>query len=152
MLEQGSNSEHLTCVCPETNSWFEAHVKQVQSRLLGFSPNARRLSCRRISLPSILTRQAIGRNVRAPTPSSPHRDIALVMMHVSWPTSQWTFTTRAQIVAKTHRIAKVIFRDAHSTAQIACFGLIYGPAIARFTSWVAKAHHIANLHRAIWRT
>ena len=35
-----------------------------------------------------------------------------------------------------HGVAKVIFRDAHPTAQIACFGPIYGPAI--FASWVAK--------------
>ena len=56
--------------------------------------------------------------------SSPHRSIAIAMMLASWPTSQWISAARAQIAVKTHRIAKVIFCDAHSTAQIACFGPI----------------------------
>ena len=32
-----------------------------------------------------------------------------------------------------------------------CLGPIWSLGIARFTSWVAKAHRIADLHRAIWQ-
>ena len=43
------------------------------------------------------------------------------------------------------------FCDAHRTAKIACLVASNSLGIARFTSWVPKAHRIADLHRAIWR-
>ena len=46
------------------------------------------------------------------------------MMHALCPTSQWMCTARAQIAMKPHRVAKVLFCEAHRTAQIACFGSI----------------------------
>ena len=52
------------------------------------------------------------------TLSSPHRGIAIAVMLASWPTPQWISAARAQIAVKTHRIAKVIFCNAHRTAQI----------------------------------
>ena len=44
------------------------------------------------------------------------RGIALAVMLASWPTSQWISAASAQIAVKTHRVAKLIFRDAHRTA------------------------------------
>ena len=55
----------------------------------------------------------------------PLQDIALAEMLASWPTSQWISAARAQIAVKMHRIAKVIFCNAHRTALIVCFGLIW---------------------------
>ena len=78
--------------------------------------------------------------------SSPHRGIALRVMLAS----QGISTPRVQIAMNMYRITKLILCDAHRAARTACFGPISSLETARFTSWVAKAHHVSDLHRASW--
>ena len=67
---------------------------------------------------SLLVRQGpLGSSINSL--SSPYRGIALAVMPALWPTSQWISTASAQIAVKMHRIAKLLFSDAHRTAQIA---------------------------------
>ena len=94
----------------------------------------------------------VNNTATSPELSSPHPSIALAMVLDRGLHHTWISAARAHVAVTMHRIADVIFCATHIALHRSIALVPSKARIARFTSWVAKTHHIADLHRALWRT